>query len=1160
MSSTYSTPPQLHRVIPRLTDIAVDALLDLLLFRKRTSVPIYLDLKESVPWNPYGRLIFERLDNWWDRSLPADVRRRVVRLLARFMEGYPGEVGSLPTERRSLRIHNVQITSKRAAFEEGTAFSAADPRPLTRLLRIASFGPILVRLELRGCGLESQDLVYFARLKSLISLDLRGNAGIGDDGVSHLVRVLGAGVDVDATVNDDSDQESGDGREVDDEALDSVSSLVNLQHLNLSLTSVTERTLSVLVPKFPHLHSLDVSNTQVPFKAVGRFLAVENSRSSNLHDHERLFWHLLDPTVGLFESDTLDGATSPRPRTLPTPHQNTTKRALDDVSLVKQVSSSFHPVISLASPSSTGGVATLLKSVAWPRTTDDIAHDSRARQDFAYGGSNVVLTQEEAKWVDGNVLRRFVLARDEDTDWKTTGAPIRASWVEGPRRMARPSMAGRKGLKDEKEEFPPVDSVSHAELRVWNGDRAFAPGTKFGRNGVWRLVKIAAQPALLTMKPDTGIDKHVRNSLTALAAPALAVAKAAEHPSPTPSTRVVSVAERGLDRVARVATVRGGVKTGVGASLVFERMDMNVQSSVQVEIPSMKFGRYLEQEEVPEWASRYVNYKKLKRLIKKIAVDLSATHRSPFFYRNGRQPISDLSNSSLHLPPAALEAPATAASSADTSSSSVEAAPYESGAEYSSLAPAGLRSDYERTGEDPSASPRRRPIAVKIASVTSFIGNRNIRNPVALADVIPTLLTSEREFFDYLDKQLEKVNGFFVQQTAIAESRLSAILEQLVVLKELQANPQLLAEDDLLPLIGIEVEETASAIKALSEVPHKLFHGTLLDRTHKSPMHSSMPNLDLERGLPRWRTSGKKRLHPPGSPAPLVRSDSSDEDEKGDNDNHSDGRLPSAATMHMAPVRPASSPRPATAQLSKRKGVSIRKNGVALDDNDDIAKQKDEILKNLGLDNAVTKQGLESAKSKLKKAVLEFYRFLILLRNFQTLNAQAFGKIMKKYEKLTGWGALSMYMDKVNKTEFAQSRKIKELEQKTESCFATYFTEGDRKAGELTDGCFETNALKFQSAMKRLRLPDVKSEDQFMTTWMTGLLVGLSIPPIVFTLERSKRRYFLLQPEKCPDAYISYFIQYFLRDSFRLTQMRASYSKHTEDSASWSLYCNCFPL
>ncbi|KAJ2552407.1 hypothetical protein EV175_003326 [Coemansia sp. RSA 1933] len=34
----------------------------------------------------------------------------------------------------------------------------------------------------------------------------------------------------------------------------------------------------------------------------------------------------------------------------------------------------------------------------------------------------------------------------------------------------------------------------------------------------------------------------------------------------------------------------------------------------------MKFGKYLDAEQVPEWEKMYVNYRALKRLVKKIAV------------------------------------------------------------------------------------------------------------------------------------------------------------------------------------------------------------------------------------------------------------------------------------------------------------------------------------------------------------------------------------------------------------------------------------------------------------------------------------------------------------------------------------------------------------
>ncbi|KAJ3336058.1 hypothetical protein HDU93_003797 [Gonapodya sp. JEL0774] len=479
-------------------------------------------------------------------------------------------------------------------------------------------------------------------------------------------------------------------------------------------------------------------------------------------------------------------------------------------------------------------------------------------------------------------------------------------------------------------------------------------------------------------------------------------------------------------------------------------------------------------------------YKKLKRDVKEIAAALSTTQRSPTTFK----------------PPVGVD------SSPDSSSSTLHVLPIDRAAEFSSLNPSGLKSARDTDVVPPVAGfapPRRGPTLLKkIGTLVSFAGNRTIRRNsiVDLTAIIPTLLPCEREFFEYLDTQLDEVNAFFVEQSAFAESRLSAILEQLTVLKELQANPQLLA-DERLPLIGIEVQETASVIKSLSSIPRRLIQRSFGDKAHKSISSRvpPSPNSDsnLERGLFR-RTNLGQQDHSnslnPHPRAPQILLDPTNDHQTihtGDQPHQlrESASSPDTAVPFSPPPAPVGrAPSPSPSSLTKRKNDGAdTKSAIAgrtKHGQDDISKRNEDFLNKLGLDQAVSRQGLEVARSKLKKAVLEYYRFLTLLRNFQTLNSQAFGKIMKKYEKYTGWGALPLYMAKVNKREIVTSRKLDELERKTEACFAKYFTDGDQK-----------------DAKKRLRLPESRRDEQFMTTWMTGILIGLSVPPILFGLERS---------------------------------------------------------
>ncbi|XP_057853631.2 phosphate transporter PHO1-like [Cryptomeria japonica] len=86
------------------------------------------------------------------------------------------------------------------------------------------------------------------------------------------------------------------------------------------------------------------------------------------------------------------------------------------------------------------------------------------------------------------------------------------------------------------------------------------------------------------------------------------------------------------------------------------------------------------------------------------------------------------------------------------------------------------------------------------------------------------------------------------------------------------------------------------------------------------------------------------------------------------------------------------------------------------------------------------------AEKMLHTAFIEYYKGLTLLQNYSTLNAIAFRKILKKYDKVTGKGVSETYLKEVQSSYFStNSKKLLSMVETVENLFTKHFSKNNRR-------------------------------------------------------------------------------------------------------------------
>ncbi|KAF3953955.1 hypothetical protein CMV_020640 [Castanea mollissima] len=141
-----------------------------------------------------------------------------------------------------------------------------------------------------------------------------------------------------------------------------------------------------------------------------------------------------------------------------------------------------------------------------------------------------------------------------------------------------------------------------------------------------------------------------------------------------------------------------------------------------------------------------------------------------------------------------------------------------------------------------------------------------------------------------------------------------------------------------------------------------------------------------------------------------------------------------------------------------------------------------------------TRKNLRKVEDQLKRAFVEFYQKLRLLKNYSFLNILAFSKIMKKYDKITSRNASKSYMKMVDNSSLGNSDEVTKLMERVEATFIKHFSNSNRTKG-----------------MKILR--PKATRERHRTTFSTGFFAGCTVALILALILIIRARNNIDKPE-----------------------------------------------
>lgn len=312
-----------------------------------------------------------------------------------------------------------------------------------------------------------------------------------------------------------------------------------------------------------------------------------------------------------------------------------------------------------------------------------------------------------------------------------------------------------------------------------------------------------------------------------------------------------------------------------------------------------------------------------------------------------------------------------------------------------------------------SAPPAPVPILRRMFSNAATVEDRGPDVNMVPLDLVKT---REKEFFKWMDGQLEKVESFYKLKEDEAGERLQLLREQLHEMRNRR------------------IAEIAEVKRTHAQHPTNASHSILHDLSAlptRAPSISSRPGSreGSNNHLNGYFKPVEKALHNLVPPFPRP------------------GFGPN--TQHLKYMPP--SPYLSSAALSAPHGQDPA---------------RDYVRRPLPHEVSHETVPYRSAKRKLKLALKEYYRGLELLKSYALLNRTAFRKINKKYDKAANAHPPLRYMsEKVNKAYFVQSDVVDTYLHAVEDLYARYFERGNHKVamGKLRSSANKSGNYAFSA-------------------------------------------------------------------------------------------------
>lgn len=402
----------------------------------------------------------------------------------------------------------------------------------------------------------------------------------------------------------------------------------------------------------------------------------------------------------------------------------------------------------------------------------------------------------------------------------------------------------------------------------------------------------------------------------------------------------------------------------------------------------MKFARYLNDTQTPEWKRAYIDYRCLKKCIGAIraehiarlnttgTTDVDQVHKQAREYEEYNEllffPRPDGRNSTLS---------ATQVQRRNSRMRSSLSFPMHSFPPH-------------HTGSSSQAPSQETPLSPKtVHSPLMFPFFRDAGSsavPTALHMLLPLLPPLHANFFELLDSELEKVDSFYAERE-----------------KEMRDRGKLLKEQ--LNELGL----------------------------HRKKYYESNANVTA----PSWATRAHLCLAAPLLALVQYCRDKSDNQpglvvsesyRGGHSVTTEDGGTSERTTMAPTPASTAGDSTQVGSLRSNRSIPHTKANGNVPLKNNNVP--------------FTSPQEYQNAKKRLKKAVVEYYRGLEALNNYRILNLTGFRKAVKKYEKITQIPAQAAYMkERVEPSAFASGAMVSSMLKEMEELFAARFERGDKK-------------------------------------------------------------------------------------------------------------------